>query len=192
LILENSRINGIKLIPFNEILQDRLLQEAYLKWVNDFEIIRLINSLELMSPKRDDFLKNTVDRFTSKHCQGYFIFVKADNCYAGTIKLDRIDFYNSSAEIGIMIGEKKYWGKGIGYNASLLLIDYALNLLCLRRVWGGTVSINTGMQKIFQKLGFKKEGKLRQAINIGGTYYDSIMYGLLREEFSCNSVFLNR
>ena len=189
MILENGHSNGMKLIPFNEILQDRALQNAYLKWVNDFEIIRLINSLELMSPKSENFLKNTVDRFTSKHCQGYFIFMEADNCYAGTIKLDRLDFYNSSAEMGIMIGEKKYWGKGIGFNASLLLVDYALNLLCLRRVWGGTVSINIGMQKIFQKLGFKKEGELRQAINIGGTYYDSIMYGLLREEFSYDSGF---
>lgn len=86
--------------------------------------------------------------------------------------------------IGIMIYDPKHWNKGIGQEALTLWCDYLfaseLNLARLDiRTWSG----NLGMMRLAEKLGFTKEAVFRKARIVKGEYYDSIGYGILREEW---------
>jgi RimJ/RimL family protein N-acetyltransferase len=86
--------------------------------------------------------------------------------------------------IGISIYDPNHWGKGIGFAAMTLWIDYLFNtrpeIVRLDfRTWSG----NTGMMKLALKLGFSQEACFRQARIVKGQYYDGLGYGILRNEW---------
>jgi putative hydrolase of HD superfamily len=86
--------------------------------------------------------------------------------------------------IGIGIYNEAYWGKGIGYEALRLWIDYLFeiseNLVRLDlRTWSG----NQRMIQLAKKLGFKEEACFRKARIVNGAFYDSIGMGILKEEW---------
>lgn len=87
-------------------------------------------------------------------------------------------------EIGIVIFDEKYWGKGIGFQAMNLWITQLFktkkNIVRLGlTTWSG----NIGMMKLSKKLGLKQEALYRKARIVNGVYYDSVSYGILREEW---------
>lgn len=100
-----------------------------------------------------------------------------------------VSWYYQSEEtdwisIGICIYDPEYWGKSIGYHALGLwcqyLFDHCRSIARLDiRTWSG----NTGMMKLSEKLGFKLEAVFRNARIVNGQYFDSIGYGILREEW---------
>lgn len=86
--------------------------------------------------------------------------------------------------IGLAIFDNSYWGKGLGYEALSLWTEYLFasfpEIVRLDlRTWSG----NMGMIKLAEKLGFKKEATFRKARIINGKYYDSLAFGILREEW---------
>lgn len=90
-------------------------------------------------------------------------------------------------EIGIVIFNEKFWNKGIGYLALKLWIDKLFNEKKeIIRLGISTWSGNFGMIKLADKLGMKKEAQYRKARIINGNYFDSISYGLLKEEWEDN------
>lgn len=87
-------------------------------------------------------------------------------------------------EIGIVIFNSKFWSKGIGFQALSLWIDELFTEKKeIVRLGLSTWSGNDGMLKLAQKLGMKKEAEYRKARIVKGEYFDSISYGILREEW---------
>ncbi len=87
-------------------------------------------------------------------------------------------------EIGIVIFNENYWGQGIGYKGLKLWINMMFeerkNLV---RIGLSTWSGNTRMMKLAEKLGLMKEAEYRNARIVDGNYYDSLSYGILKEEW---------
>lgn len=86
--------------------------------------------------------------------------------------------------VGIVIYDENKWSGGIGYDALYLWCDYLFREMpeiarLDMRTWSG----NNGMMRLAEKLGFTKEAIFRKARIVKGDYYDSIGYGILREEF---------
>jgi RimJ/RimL family protein N-acetyltransferase len=94
-----------------------------------------------------------------------------------------MDPVNRTAEYAIMVGDKKYWGKGIASEASMLVLAHGFNSLNLHRIYCGTLSTNVAMQKLATALGMKQEGVRREAQYKNGAYADIIEYGVLKKEF---------
>lgn len=86
-------------------------------------------------------------------------------------------------ESGIVIYNDKYWNKGIGYLALKLFVTYLFDKLDIRRVGFTTWSGNHAMMKLGEKLCFQKEAQVRQVRYWNNQYWDSIKYGVLREEW---------
>lgn len=87
-------------------------------------------------------------------------------------------------EIGIVIYDEKDWGKGIGLKAMTLWIDHIFNEKAdLHRIGLTTWSGNHGMMKLSKKLGMICEARYKQARCVEGILYDSVSYGILREEW---------
>ncbi len=87
-------------------------------------------------------------------------------------------------EVGIAIFDDKIWSKGIGYQALKLWINEILaDKSELVRIGISTWSGNVGMIKLAEKLGLKKEAEYKNAVIVNGKYYDSVSYGILREEW---------
>ena len=110
--------------------------------------------------------------------------IEADGIPVGTIGLLSIDRKNSKAEYYIAMGEVSYKGKGVAKEASRLILTYGFEKLGLNRIYLFTEVENVAAQKLFERVGFIREGIIRQDIVSHGEYVDRIAYGLLREDWN--------
>lgn len=87
-------------------------------------------------------------------------------------------------EVGLVIFNEDYWGKGIGTKAlSLWITEQFVNHPEIVRLGLTTWSGNIGMIKVAEKLGMQKEAVYRKARIVNGKYYDSVSFGVLRDEW---------
>ncbi len=100
----------------------------------------------------------------------------------GEAALKTIKWFNHKAEISIFI-IPDCQRKGIGKAALTHLMEFAFHTMNLYRLEAEVVDYNEPAKKLFEKLGFVVEGRLRSAKFFQGKYYDIIRYGILREEF---------
>ena len=87
-------------------------------------------------------------------------------------------------EMGVIIYDSRYWSIGIGRQALRLWISHLFSKLEIARVGLTTWSGNIRMMVCAEKLGLKLEARLRKVRYYQGEYYDSIKYGILREEWA--------
>lgn len=78
----------------------------------------------------------------------------------GDIELDHIAWRSGDAELRIRIGLPEHWGKGLGTDAVRTLLNYAFDDLNLKRIYLRVAKKNPRAIRCYQKVGFKKEGKL--------------------------------
>ena len=83
----------------------------------------------------------------------------------------------------MIIGEKAFWGRGYGTDAITLAVGYGLQDLGLRRVHLLADADNTRAIRCYEKVGFVREGLLRQHRMVGGRAGDTVIMGLLRDEW---------
>lgn len=110
--------------------------------------------------------------------------IEVDGVPVGTIGLLCIDKKNSKAEYYIAMGETNYKGKGVAKEASKLILNYGFENLGLNRIYLFTEAENVSAQKLFERVGFVREGIIRQDIVSHGKYADRVAYGFLREEWN--------
>ena len=109
--------------------------------------------------------------------------IEADGKLIGQCALFEFDHVSRTAELGITIGDKAYWGRGYGRDAIRTLLDYAFRLRNLRRVYLAVNGNNGRAQGAYRACGFVEEGRLRAHVWIAGAYVDLVYMGLLREEW---------
>lgn len=102
----------------------------------------------------------------------------------GTIILSDIDMRNGSAEIHIKLANAAERGKGYGTDAVSALVLYAFNTLRLNCVYCRINEDNIASQKMFEKCGFKQEGRLRERVFRDGKYYDFYEYSILKSDLA--------
>lgn len=100
----------------------------------------------------------------------------------GHVQIMQIDAIHRSANLGILIGNPDNRGKGKGREALNLAIQYCWNDLNLSRL---ALSVFVGNDRaigLYQSLGFREEGRLRQARFINGRWIDVVLMGLLHPD----------
>ena len=101
----------------------------------------------------------------------------------GLVEIDGISYSNRFAWISIGLGADTERGKGYGFEALSMAINFAFNELNLERLQLNVISYNTAGIKLYEKLGFNKEGVYREAVLRDGVRSDLLLYGLLRKEW---------
>lgn len=100
----------------------------------------------------------------------------------GTVGLHGIVSPGGSASIGYWISEE-FQGRLIVTRAVRALIDHAFGVLELHRIEIRCAPENTRSHGIPNTLGFTREGILREAERLYDRYVDSVVYGILRNEW---------
>ena len=113
----------------------------------------------------------------------YDAVIEVDGVPVGTIGLLSIDRKNSKAEYYIAMGETDYKGKGVAKKASKLILEYGFEKLGLNRIYLFTESGNIAAQRLFERVGFRREGIAKQDIKREERFVDRIMYGYLKENW---------
>jgi len=170
-----SRIETGRLVivPFSE----ELLSEKHVSWLNDPEIVA--------------FSEQRHRRHTLESCRAYMnsfvgtsnhfwaIIRRADGVHIGNTNA-YVDVANRIADVGILIGERSAWGQGFGLEAWKAVCDHLLDTGCVRKITAGTMSVNTGMIRIFEKYGMQLEGVCRKHFLCGGQEVDFVLYAKFR------------
>ncbi len=103
--------------------------------------------------------------------------------FIGTVSLRNLDFKNRNAELAILIGEPENRGQGLGGEVLSALLDYAFGELGLYRVYLRVLAYNEPAIRLYRRLGFRGEGRLRAQVWREDTWHDVLVFGLLRDEW---------
>jgi [ribosomal protein S5]-alanine N-acetyltransferase len=153
------------------------LQGNYPRWMNDKEVVRYLESrfARQTKPNIREFVRKTLANENA-----VFLAIMAKNhIHIGNIKLS-IDRIHKTAEIGIVIGERAYWGKGYATEAIKTVSRYAFGELGLHKLTAGVYSDNIGSLRAFLKAGFVEEGRLREQYISDGKRVDRIIVGRIK------------
>jgi RimJ/RimL family protein N-acetyltransferase len=151
-VLESDRLHF-------EALGQNHLSSKYVDWMNDKEINKYLESGgDYTLDKLKDFLKN----LDQNPILFWAIRIKDSGKQIGNIKIDPINKRNQTGEYGILLGDKKEWGKGYAKEASLRVIDFCFSdSLNLRKITLGVVEDNLSALLLYKSIGFIQEGLLK-------------------------------
>ncbi|MFC5269685.1 GNAT family N-acetyltransferase [Adhaeribacter terreus] len=155
---------------FNLIQQNREQLRIWLPWVENMNEITDFQN----------FLNGARQRVADKLAVAFFI--RHEGKIAGNIGLYHIDHQNKIAAIGYWLGEK-FQGKGIITIACRKITDFGFNELNLNRIELKCGTSNHKSQAIPERLGFTKEGILRQAELLNGNFHDLYLYSMLKQDW---------
>lgn len=96
----------------------------------------------------------------------------ADGVHVGSLGLHAINWKDRCAELGIVIGDKAYWGQGYGTDAIRALLGLAFGEMNLHRVFLRVDADNARGIRCYEKSGFQRDGVSRHAVFREGTYHD--------------------
>ena len=102
----------------------------------------------------------------------------------GIVNLSGIDWTSHTAEIGVAIVDPAVRGRGLGTQTLTLMLNYAFEQMGLRRVFARVMSENDPSLRLFDKLGFTREGVMREHVARDGRFLDMILFGLLKNEWT--------
>lgn len=143
----------------------------YVHWLNDEEVNKF---LETREASKEDLQKYIQQKNESDESLFLGIFWKENNEHIGNVKLEPIDFNEKKATLGILIGEKEYWGKGIATEVTELLTAFAFEHLGLEEVNLGVISENNAAIRVYEKCGFEVYCVDPDALIHGDKKYDQI------------------
>jgi RimJ/RimL family protein N-acetyltransferase len=135
--------------------------------------------------KRDDaiaLLREIRESFARRQYLKWGVALTSDNSIIGTTTLFNLNLENQRAEVGYALAHE-HWGKGLMNEALRRLLQYAFDDLKLRRLEADVDPRNTGSIKTLERLGFQREGYLRERWHVCGEIQDALFYGLLRSEW---------
>lgn len=150
------------------------------EWINDIEISEIMGYLPITLEHQENWYRSTVGNDKK------FIFAicdQSDDSHIGNVGLGNIDYINRTAMLSIFIGDKERRGKGIGPQATILALDFAFFRLNLHKVFLKTSDYLKDAISMYTKIGFVKEGELRQHEFKSGRYVNKLIFGMLYEEY---------
>lgn len=147
----------------------------YVGWLNDPQVNRFLESRFIVHSEAGtrDFVCDCRGRTNS-----LFLGIRAEGLggrHVGNIKLEPIDRRHGLGEIGILIGDRSAWGKGIATDAIRAVAAIASGQLSLRKLTAGCYASNNGSVKAFQRAGFEIEGTRRSHFILDGRPEDLIL-----------------
>ncbi|WP_430787512.1 GNAT family N-acetyltransferase [Virgibacillus flavescens] len=154
--------------------------ETYHNWRNNMEVME--NTLPDLDVNTigdtEDFIKSICNSASSK---SYMIELNENNDSIGVVSLINIDFKNRNAECIIDIGNQKYWGNGYGKEAMDLLLDYSFSEMNLHKLYLRVFSFNQRAIKLYERMGFVKEGEQREQLFRNGKWQGITYMAIFQE-----------
>ena len=169
-----------EMIYFTPLDED--VDENYLKWINDREIINYLET-GYFPMSRQEIVKYVKTINSNPNYAFFAIIEKKTKNYIGNAKLGPIDWINRSSEYGRIIGEKSAHGKGYGKDVAKLLLYYGFMILNLNKITAGAVADNIASIKSNEKIGLEIEGNLKEQNYHNGMYKDVIRMGITRAKY---------
>jgi len=155
--------------------------EACFQWFNDPEVTRHLGRVDPPITRTQE--REVLARQTDPDRGAFFAIEAEDGTFIGTCAILGIWHRTRTGNVGIAIGDKRYWSRGYGTDALRTLCAYGFVELNLQRIGLRLDATNERARRCYEKCGFQVEGRLRRAAYSQGRYVDELVMGVLREEF---------
>lgn len=165
-----------------KVLTPKIMSKEYILWLRDPVVNKFLET------KGDNLTKESLDKFVvnmleSSHNYLFGIFDLNDK-HIGNIKIGNIHHLHKRADIGLVIGEKEFWGRGIASEAIRLVTKFAFNNLGLHKVFAGVHSINSGSLKAFLNNDFIMCAEMKEHSMIDNDFIDVILIEKINNKYS--------
>lgn len=154
---------------FLKPLTAKFATSTYASWLNDSQVNKF---LETRSASIPDLVRYIKEKNDAENCFLFGIFWKITHEHIGNIKLEPVDWEKKKATIGIIIGNKDFWGLGVAPEAIKLVTNYAFETLGLISLELGVISAHLSAIRAYQKCGFKIFRKDKNALLHDKIYFD--------------------
>ena len=167
-----------KLVRLRALERDDIARSH--EFVNDLETMRGVTSGMLYPSSFEDETRWADGQ--SSYTRGEYQFgveTLDGGVFIGRCGFIRVDWKNRLAELGILIGDKNYRGRGFGSDAVRVLCGFGFGELNLHKIKASVFDFNAGALRAYEKCGFVREGRLVSELFREGAYHDVIEMGLL-------------
>lgn len=153
------------------------------QWYQYSDLPRLFDATPAYPRSEAQWSKWLEQQEADKDTYLFGIRLLESNPLVGIVDISGISWTNGSGWIGIAVGNPANQGKGYGHEAMQLVLEFAFLELNLHRVQLSVFEYNTPAIRLYEKLGFTREGVQREFLQRDGRRYDMILFGLLRHEW---------
>lgn len=109
--------------------------------------------------------------------------IEVEGRFVGGGGFSHLDHKHRRAEVGIFVGDKSLWDRGVGSEAMRQMIDYGFEQLNLHRIYLRVFAENQRAIHVYEKLGFQQEGRSRQSEWRHGRWHDMLWMSILQPEW---------
>ena len=177
--------NVLKFTSNNIYIRPIKLEDSvgpYPEWLNDISINQYLESRFMKWDEENtrEYIKEIIRNNNEKM---FAICMKNDDSHIGNIKIGSINWQHFFGDIGIIIGDRKQWGKKRAQEAIDLICTYGFDNLKLNKLTAGCYAENIGSLKAFEAVGFQQEGRILKKYLTHNGYTDHLILGLLQKDF---------
>lgn len=152
----------------------------YVEWFNDPVVLEYFGRYRPLSlAEEEEWYEQMLQ--DPKTCN---FAVELEGRHVGGAGFDKIDGRNACAEVGLFIGLPELWDQGLGFDVLQSLLRFGFEQLNLNRIYLRVFARNERAVHLYEKLGFRHEGRWRQAEFRNGQYQDMLWMSVLREEWA--------
>jgi diamine N-acetyltransferase len=165
----------------------RDLAASYARWMNQLEVRRELVQMGIATPEsQEKWVEENIERGAKREPQGveFTVYDCSDSAAVGTAGLLQIAHAHGTAEFGIAIGERR--GRGLGTEATRLVLDFAFHVLQLRNVLLETLEWNVAGLTVYERAGFRRVGVRRGAAMSRGRPTDVVIMDAVPEDFGAS------
>ncbi len=168
----------LEIVPFSE----DFISERYLSWLHDKEVVKFSDqrfrdhTLESCSA----YLASFKD---SPHLFWAICEKKANYGHIGNMNA-YIDMNHFTADIGILLGEKKIWEHGYGTEAWTGVCRFLFSELNIRKITAGTLEVNNGMINVMKRSGMVEDGRRSKQCLFEGLEVDMVYYAIYNKAWN--------
>jgi RimJ/RimL family protein N-acetyltransferase len=155
----------------------------FVEWFSDPEVRRYLGiALPFSLAQEERWFEDLQERLEKQELVVLTIET-SEGAHIGNISLMDINWKDRYAELGITIGDKDYWNQGYGTDATRTMLRVAFNDMNLHRVFLRVHADNARGIRCYEKVGFQREGTLRESVFRAGAYRDMVLMSILASEF---------
>ncbi len=152
-------------------------------WRNDRSIVEWLGANFLfIAQEIDDGWYDSYLRNRQEAVRLAILHPEAD-ALVGCVNLTGIHRINRTAEYSIVIGDRRFWSRGVGEAATRRILEHAFADLNLNRVYLYVLAENDRAIRLYRKVGFRDEGTLKEAVFKGGRFHDMHLMAVCASEW---------
>ena len=153
---------------------------AYVRWLNDPAVLKYFgNWIPCPQAQEEQWYERMLLDSSSRN-----FAIEFEGQHVGGAGFGSINGRNAGAEVGLFIGPPELWDRGLGYDTLRTLLRFGFEQMNLHRIYLRVYADNSRAISLYEKAGFRHEGRWRQAEYRHGLYYDILWMSILRSEWS--------